>query len=250
MHPWLISSSSLSHFPTPLLWVSNVSQINYLYLNPSQGLLNEGTQNKAETDGYGEWKRSKCQRYSCLAWVTSPETWNSGAGVHLSGDGRRQWAMLRIWWIWDACVTSWRWCFTGSWLCKSGAQKKVLGWKGPRLESSGQFMTYLRCGYGCPCTISSIMSDFFSPNPTQMKGENVEVFRWVRAKRVLIRGKREEVCLHGGNIYWHFVSSCKQIADTFQKMSGRFFCPAGSVCNKWCDQECWCNFSPLMLQTP
>lgn len=135
MHPWLVSSSSLSHFSTPLLWVSDTSQINYLYLNPSQGLPHEGTQNKAETDGYGEWKRGKCQRYSCLAWVTFPETWNSGAGVHLSGDGRRQWAMLRIWWIWDACVTSWRWRFTGSWLCRSGAQERDLAWK-YRLGSS------------------------------------------------------------------------------------------------------------------
>lgn len=36
-------------------------------------------------------------------------------------------------------------------------------------------------------------SCLISPNPSQEEGENVEVFRWVGAKEVLDRGKREEV---------------------------------------------------------
>lgn len=40
------------------------------------------------------------------------------------------------------------------------------------------------------------MSDLFSPAPTQTEGENVEVFMWVGAEKVFIRGKREEARLY------------------------------------------------------
>lgn len=44
-------------------------------------------------------------------------------------------------------------------------------------------------------------SCLISPNPSQKEGENVEVFRWVGAKEVLVRGEREEVRVYRESIY-------------------------------------------------
>lgn len=66
-----------------------------------------------------------------------------------------------------------------------------------------QLKVWVGVGVPAPCPELCLI---VSPTPTQMEGQNMEVFRWVGAEKVLIRGKSSAFMLRE-----HLLKFCQRL---------------------------------------